>query len=113
MNINQLRQKAFARELVEAVVPVIEMEEAMTEQEKVRNNTLGELNNVLFEQLRALRSIDVSDHDALEAEIARSKATESLSSTIIKNAQTVLEATRMRAEYTNQMAEVPRMLGGD
>ena len=85
----------------------------MTESEKVRNNTLGELNDVLFEQLRALRKIDVSDRDALESEIARSKATETLAGAIVRNAQTVLDATRMRAEYTNHVADVPRMLGGD
>ena len=113
MNIDEARQQAFARELAESVAPVLEMEEAMTESEKVRNNTLGELNDVLFEQLRALRGIDVSDHDALEAEIARSKATETLAGAIVKNAQTVLDATRMRAEYTNHVADVPRMLGGE
>jgi hypothetical protein len=85
----------------------------MTEQEQIRNNTLGELNNVLFEQLRALRSVDATNREALDAEIERSKATETLSRAIIANAETVLEATRMRANFTNKVAEVPRMLGGD
>ena len=37
-------------------------------------NTLGRLNEVLFAELERLNALDVSDGDALQAEIERSKA---------------------------------------
>jgi len=74
--------------------------------------TLEQLNIELFSELHRLREVDASDPDALEAEVKRSKAVEGISKTIIANANTVLDVTRLRAEYSKQV-NVPRMLEGD
>lgn len=108
MRLDRLRQRAFARDVAETVLPALdyyEMEDVMD------NNTLGQLNIELFSELHRLREVDASDPEALKAEIGRSKAVEGIAHTIIDNAKTVLDATRMRAEYTKD-ANVPRMLEG-
>jgi hypothetical protein len=71
--------------------------------------TLEQLNIELFSELHRLREVDAGDPDALEAEVKRSKAVEGISKTIISNANTVLEVTRLRAEYSKTVV-VPKML---
>jgi len=78
----------------------------------VKENTLGELNDILFEQLRRLQAVDATNEDALKAEISRSKAVESLSEAVVESASLVLDATRMRANYTKQTVSMPKMLMG-
>lgn len=79
--------------------------------EDTQNNTLGQLNIELFAQLHRLREVDVSDEAALKAEIERSKAVEGISHNIIDNAKVIMDATRMRATFSQQTT-VPRMLEG-
>ena len=79
--------------------------------EYTQNNTLGQLNIELFAQLHRLREVDVSDEAALKAEIERSKAVEGISHNIIDNAKVIMDATRMRATFSQQTT-VPRMLEG-
>lgn len=107
MKLQDMRQRAFARECA-GVMAAIETGEAMAEN---NNNTLGQLNAELFAELHRLRQVDASDADALQAEVARSKAVEGIARMVVDNAKTVLEATRMRAEYSKE-ATMPRMLEG-
>lgn len=109
MNINRLRQEAFARELAEKVAPALELEEAEVAEQNI---TLEQLNIELFAELHRLREVDASDPDALRAEVERSKAVEGISKTIIANANTMLDVTRLRAEYSKQVT-VPKMLDGE
>ena len=74
-------------------------------------NDLGRLNEVLFAELERLGSVDLEDEDAVKLEISRSKAIEGIAKTTVDNARTILEATRIRAEYTRVM-RMPRMLEG-
>lgn len=116
MRVEDARWQLFAKQLpglyeelvkrevyFEEVLPVAEMQE----------NSLGELNSVLFDQLRDLRACDPRDVEALRAEIERSKAVEGMARMVVGNANVVMEAARMRAEYApkNGMA-MPRMLEG-
>lgn len=80
--------------------------------ESPRANTIGKLNDFLFEELGKLNAIDPHDKDALKAEVERSKAIEGIAKAVIDNANTVLDATRMRAQYTQASVELPRMLEG-
>jgi hypothetical protein len=75
------------------------------------NNALGKLNDALFAELDRLSSVDIKDEDAVKLEISRSKAIEGIASTTIENAKTILEATRIKAEFGRQ-APVPKMLEG-
>lgn len=80
----------------------------MTTQE----NTLGELNAALFSELRALRACDPTDADALRAEIDRARAVEGIAKTVVHNANTILDATRVRIAVSGDVVSVPRMLEG-
>lgn len=98
----------FARELAEVVAPALEIEEAGMAEGSI---TLEQLNIELFAELHRLREVDASDADALKAEVVRSKAVEGISKTIISNANTMLDVTRLRTEYSKQLT-VPKMLEG-
>ena len=75
-------------------------------------NTLGDLNNFLFVQLERLDNPEMSNEE-LQQEIQRSKAIVSVSSQIISNANTVLEAQRFVSETIGRSkVEVPKMLEG-
>lgn len=75
-------------------------------------NTLGDLNNFLFVQLERLDNPEMSSEE-LQQEIQRSKAIVSVSSQIISNANTVLEAQRFVSETIGRSkVEVPKMLEG-
>lgn len=104
--IIMLRGRAEVHGLRRVLAQITEREEAMT-----GNNTLGRLNEALFEELEALRAVDPTDADALAAEVERSKAIEGIAKTVIDNASTVLMATKMRAQYTNTVS-MPKMLEG-
>ena len=60
--------------------------------------TLKDLNLTLFEQLERLNDDDEVSGENLDREIKRAKAITQISSAIIKNASTILEAKRM-ADY--------------
>ena len=60
--------------------------------------SLKDLNLTLFEQLERLNDDEETQGDNLDREIKRAKAITQISSAIIKNASTILEAKRM-ADY--------------
>lgn len=88
------------------------MAQIMDDARVVQENSLGKLNEILFDELAKIRSIDATDADRLKMEIERGKVIDDLAGTVIQNANTVLAATRMRAEYTKASVSVPKMLEG-
>ena len=76
-----------------------------------KQNDLKKLNDVLFDELERLSAVDVGNEDAVRLEISRSKAIEGIAKTAVDNAKTILEATRIRAEYSREV-RMPRMLEG-
>lgn len=63
-------------------------------------NNAGDLNDYMFEQLERLNELDVSDRDALAAEVRRAHAFCEVGQAIVANAKNVIEAQRMRQDYT-------------
>lgn len=74
-------------------------------------NTLGDLNNHLFEQLERLNDPDLTG-DELKKEMDRAKAVTGLASQIIANGQLVLKAKQFQDGALNAEAKVPKMLEG-
>lgn len=75
-------------------------------------NTLGDLNNHLFMQLERLNDEDLKG-EALAKEISRAKAISDISSRLIANANTVLNAKKLEAETLGRdNTEMPKMLEG-
>ena len=74
-------------------------------------NTLGDLNNHLFEQLERLNDVNLRD-DRLKEEISRAKAISDIATKIINNGELVLEAQKFADDKWNADAEVPKMLEG-
>lgn len=72
-------------------------------------NSLQDLNDHLFAQLERLSDEDL-DGEALEKEIARSKAVGDMAGKIIDNAHVVLEGEKLRAEYGGRNFALPKML---
>lgn len=62
------------------------------------NNTLGDLNNALFEQIERLQDDELSD-EALEKEIRRSEAVTKIAKNIIDNGNLALSAKKYLDEY--------------
>ena len=75
-------------------------------------NNMGELNKILFDQLRTLREVDYTDADKLNAVVEQSKQVESLSRAVIDGMNTVIKATEVRAKYTLDTIHMPKMLEG-
>lgn len=110
MDIRDARYERFRAQVPDLLVR-IETEEAMEDARRV--NDLGRLNDQLFAELENLRAVDVTDADAMDAEVSRAKAVEGIARTVIENANTVLDATRMRAEFCKGASvTIPRMLEG-
>lgn len=64
------------------------------------NNDLISLNNYLFEQLERLNDDEeLKDSKAFECEMKRAKEIANIADKIIKNANVVLSATRLKEEY--------------
>ena len=64
-------------------------------------NKLTDLNNYLFEELeRSNDDENISEIENFEKEIKRSKAITDVASHIISNANTLLEASKLAAEYS-------------
>lgn len=73
-------------------------------------NTLVDLNNYLFEQIERLNDEELAG-DKLKEEITRSKALTHIASTIIENANTVLNAKRLQADILGRSnVSIPKML---
>lgn len=71
-------------------------------------NTLGDLNNYLFETLERLMD-DSLDPEQMEKEITRSKAVTAVAETVIHNGELALRTMQHLNEY-GQQAPVPIML---
>ncbi|MCC5422478.1 hypothetical protein [Clostridium botulinum] len=75
-------------------------------------NTLGDLNNHLFEQLERLNDEETKGEE-LKDEITRAKAVTSVASQIISNANVILQAKKLQAETLGRAnTEMPKMLEG-
>lgn len=74
-------------------------------------NTLGDLNNHLFEQLERLNDDDLTDEE-LEREIRKSDAMVKVSEQIIQNGQLALRTMQHMDNfgYSNKEHKVPPML---
>lgn len=73
-------------------------------------NSLSDLNNSLFEQLKRLNN-DKLTGEELEKEIERSKAVTSIGRVIVDNAKLALDAQRLKAEMNYEdTIELPKML---
>ena len=76
-------------------------------------NSLGRLNEVLFAELERLDALDVTDQEALNAEVARSKAIQGMAREINTSARTVLDTAELRAEWAGaKFANTPKLLEG-
>ncbi len=77
------------------------------------SNSLGLLTGYMFEEMDKLSEIDINaDPEVLEAEVKRAKALGETAKIIVENAQVILEATRMRADFMGTNVKVPRELDG-
>lgn len=74
-------------------------------------NTLGDLNNHLFEQLERLNSDSVKGEN-LKEEIQRAKAMSDIADNVIKNGSLVLEGQKIMNDRMDADEELPRMLKG-
>lgn len=73
---------------------------------------LVDLNLHLFEQLERLNDDELTG-EALEQEIARSKAMSDVATKIIDNASLALQAAKLQGEYGRGGFAVPEMLLGN
>ncbi|WP_295353057.1 hypothetical protein [uncultured Succinivibrio sp.] len=71
--------------------------------------TLNELNTKLFQTLERITDEEI-DGEALDKELKRAKAVVDVSSVIINNAQTVLDAMKMMDVSGRNNADMPEML---
>lgn len=74
-------------------------------------NTLGDLNNHLFEQLERLNNDKVKGEN-LKEEIQRAKAISDIADNVIKNGSLVLEGQKIMNDRMDADQELPRMLKG-
>ncbi|NFF11921.1 hypothetical protein EXN50_05710 [Clostridium botulinum] len=75
-------------------------------------NTLGDLNNHLFMQLKRLNDEDIEGEE-LKKEITRAKAVTGIASQIVSNANVILQAKKLQAETLGRdNTEMPKMLEG-
>ena len=73
-------------------------------------NTLGDLNNHLFEQLERLNDEELKGEN-LKEEIMRAKAVTDIAAKIIDNANTVLDAKKLQSETLGRSnVTIPKML---
>lgn len=75
------------------------------------NNTLGSLNNYLFESLERLSDDNMTDAE-LGREMERSKAIGDIASKIIANANIVLKAQKLMVDRDDADVTMPKMLEG-
>lgn len=75
-------------------------------------NTLGDLNNILFEELERLNDNSLSGEE-LTQEMNRAKAITGVATQVVMNARTVLDAAKFQDDRIDIDSPVPRMLVGD
>ena len=66
---------------------------------------LNDLNEYLFESLERLNSVDPSDSEKLQQEIARAETVTKISAQVIANANTQIKAVKELNEYGYVKAE--------
>lgn len=74
-------------------------------------NTLGDLNNHLFEQLERLNNNELKSEE-LKEEISRAKAISDVAAKIIENGKLVLEAQKFADDKWDAERSLPKMLEG-
>ena len=110
MRLADARYAVFCDQLPDLLTR-LELEESM--EEAKRSHDLGDLNEHLYAELDKLRAVDVRDTEMISSEVSRSKAIEGLARVVVDTANTVLDATRMRAEFSKgTVVSVPKMLEG-
>ena len=72
---------------------------------------LGTLNEMMFEEMRNLMSLDMGNEDAVNLELARAERVQKMASTVIDNANTVLRAVKQKDEMLDATTVMPKMLG--
>lgn len=75
-------------------------------------NTLGDLNNHLFEALERLNDEDITG-DRLNEEIQRARTIANVSRQIIDNGKLALDALKFRDERVDSSAKLPPLLEGE
>ena len=75
-------------------------------------NTLGDLNNHLFEQMERLNDESIQGED-LENELRRSKAVTDIAGRVIDNGKLVLDAQKFKDERLDLDNHTPNMLEGE
>lgn len=76
-------------------------------------NTLGDLNNILFEELERLNDDELKGEE-LQQEMNRAKAITGVATQVVMNARTVLDAAKFQDDRLDADGTVPRLLtGGD
>lgn len=76
------------------------------------SNTLGDLNNYLFEQLERLSNENLKG-DNLKEEIERAKAVTQVATQIISNGSLVLQAKKWYDDRWDAEDKLPKMLEGN
>ncbi|QRN86013.1 hypothetical protein JR334_01915 [Clostridia bacterium] len=74
-------------------------------------NTLGDLNNYLFEQIERLND-DELEGDSLQGEITRAKAVCTVATQIVNNGKLILDARKFNDNRMDIDKETPKMLEG-
>lgn len=77
-------------------------------------NTLGDLNNVLFEQLERLNDDEMTE-EQLERELRKTDATVKIAEKIIANGELAFKTMKHMDDYgyNNKERTVPKMLASD
>lgn len=74
---------------------------------KADNNSLADLNSILFDQIRAIENNELTD-EQLEKEIKKSESVTKVASVILGNAKLALEAQKQFDEYgTGRTVDIP------
>lgn len=77
-----------------------------------QNNSLQELNDILFSQLRRLDDQKLKG-EKLNEEVERTKAMGTIAKSVIDNGKLALDAEKFRDDRWNADAKLPDMLIGD
>ena len=76
-------------------------------------NDLGELNSLLFEELRRLEAVSQHDEKQIRAEVERARAIQGIAGQITASSRIVLDTAKLRAEWQGtRAAKTPAMLDG-